>query len=49
MPVRSLNSSVLTWPDRQDVERALEQWLETHVSHRSYIMSVGYFGSYAHQ
>lgn len=47
MPVRSLNSPVLVWPDRQEVERALEQWVQKHVRGRRDVLRVGYFGSYA--
>ena len=38
MPVRSLNSSVVVWPDRVAVESALR---------RPELLRVGYFGSYA--
>lgn len=47
MPVRSLRSSVLKWPDRQAVHEALLQWLEKLLSVRADIQRVGYFGSYA--
>jgi len=39
---------VLTWPDRQEIEHALRQWVQTHVVHRPDVLRVGYFGSYAH-
>jgi len=47
MPVRSLNSSVLTWPDRQTVERAVRRWAEEVARDRDDIARIGYFGSYA--
>ncbi len=47
MPVRSLNSSVLRWPDRQTVEAALRRWVEAALSRRKDVLRVGYFGSYA--
>lgn len=47
MPVRSLTSSVLKWPDAQMVERALCQWAEKAVPHRNDVLQIGYFGSYA--
>lgn len=47
MPVRSLNSSVLRWPDRESVLRALRRWVETVLASDPTIQSLGYFGSYA--
>lgn len=47
MPVRSLSSSVLKWPDRQVVHEALLQWLKKLLSIRADVQRVGYFGSYA--
>ena len=47
MPVRSLNSSVVVWPDRQAVEAALRGWAEETARHRPELVRVGYFGSYA--
>ena len=47
MPVRSLNSSVLKWPDKQTIDQSVRQWVSTLVSNRSDILRVGYFGSYA--
>lgn len=47
MPVRSLNSSVLKWPDRQTIDQSVRQWVNTLVSNRPNILRVGYFGSYA--
>jgi uncharacterized protein len=47
MPVRSLNSSVFKWPDRDTVDRAVREWAEQVVSGRDEIIRLGYFGSYA--
>ncbi|MCX7682110.1 MAG: nucleotidyltransferase domain-containing protein [Anaerolineae bacterium] len=45
--MRSLNASVLVWPDCQEVERALRQWVHRCVHGRHDVLRVGYFGSYA--
>lgn len=45
MPVRSLASSVLKWPSREEVEKALRTWLERHPIPG--LLALGYFGSYA--
>ncbi len=47
MPVRSLNSSVLKWPDAQVVDRAVRLWVKETVSNRTDVLRIGYFGSYA--
>lgn len=47
MPVRLLNSSVLTWPDRATVERALRAWAQEEIPRHSGVVQIGYFGSYA--
>jgi predicted nucleotidyltransferase len=47
MPVRSLNSSVLRWPDAQIVDRAVRAWVESNIKERQDILEIGYFGSYA--
>lgn len=47
MPVRSLNSSVLIWPDRQAVVKALVKWAQEMVQKHPNLLRVGYFGSYA--
>lgn len=47
MPVRSLRSSVLTWPDAQTVDRAVRRWAEQVVRERPEVRRIGYFGSYA--
>ena len=47
MPVRSFNSSVLKWPNREEVNRAVRRWAATFVKKRPEILRLGYFGSYA--
>jgi len=47
MPVRSLNSPVLRWPDARTVERALCRWAEGLARQRPEVLRIGYFGSYA--
>ena len=47
MPVRSLNSPVLKWPRRDEVKKALMQWLNKQVATYPEIIQLGYFGSLA--
>ena len=47
MPVRSLRSSVLKWPDRDLVDRAVREWAARLAQERADVRRVGYFGSYA--
>lgn len=47
MPVRSLHSSVLKWPDRETVNGAVKKWGSKIRQARPDVLSVGYFGSYA--
>ena len=47
MPVRSLNSSVLKWPDAAAVHRAALHWAEREAPRRNGLLRLGYFGSYA--
>ena len=47
MPVRSLSSSVLRWPDRQTVDRAVREWIVVEARRHAGLCRVGYFGSYA--
>ena len=47
MPVRSLNSSVLKWPDAKTVDAAARRWVEKVMRDRKDVFRVGYFGSYA--
>lgn len=45
MPVRSLRSSVLRWPDAHTVEQAVRDWAQRMA--RPEVVRIGYFGSYA--
>ena len=47
MPVRSLNSSVLKWPSRKVVDRAIRLWTAEQFRVQPNIIRLGYFGSYA--
>ncbi|MBI4875367.1 MAG: nucleotidyltransferase domain-containing protein [Acidobacteria bacterium] len=47
MPVRSLNSSVLAWPDGQTVDRAVRCWAGEQIRLHPELLRLGYFGSYA--
>lgn len=47
MPVRSLSSSVLRWPDRTQVDEAVRHWAADLRRSRPDILRIGYFGSYA--
>ncbi len=47
MPVRSLNSSVLKWPDREQVDLAMRAWATGEAKQRPELLRLGYFGSYA--
>ncbi len=47
MPVRSLSSSVLKWPDANAVRAALHEWVKQAVASRPGVMRIGYFGSFA--
>lgn len=47
MPVRSLDSSVLRWVSKEEVERALKTWVLKVKSDHPEIKKIGYFGSYA--
>jgi predicted nucleotidyltransferase len=47
MPVRSLSSSVLKWPDAEKVDLAARRWAETMAGDRSDVLRIAYFGSYA--
>jgi predicted nucleotidyltransferase len=47
MPVRSLTSSVLKWPDREIVVRAIRDWSLKQANDRPELVQLGYFGSYA--
>jgi predicted nucleotidyltransferase len=47
MPVKSLNSSVLKWPDRLAVDRAARSWASDEARRHPELLRLGYFGSYA--
>ena len=47
MPVKSLNSSVLKWPDRLAVDRAAKSWADSEARKHPELLRLGYFGSYA--
>lgn len=47
MPVRSLNSCVLKWPDADLVHRSALEWARDLCRNRPDILRVGYIGSYA--
>ncbi len=46
MPVRSLSSSVLVWPDASTVIAAVRQWA-SEIRCLEGVVRIGYFGSYA--
>lgn len=47
MPVRSLNSPVMRWPDRATVLEAARQWAQRLAELDRSIVAIGCFGSYA--
>ncbi len=47
MPVRSSNSSVFRWPDRETVDAAVRAWAREEAARRPELLRLGYFGSYA--
>jgi hypothetical protein len=47
MPVRSLHTSVLKWPDRRQVERSVAEWADREAPRHPGLLRLGYFGSYA--
>jgi len=47
MPVRSLTSSVLRWPDRQAVDASVRAWATGVAESHPEVVRIGYFGSYA--
>lgn len=47
MPVRSLNSSVVVWPDRARVDREVRLWAQQIAKDQPTLQRLGYFGSYA--
>ena len=47
MPVRSLGSSVLRWPDRAEVDAGVRSWASVVAEKDDRVRRIGYFGSYA--
>ena len=47
MPLRSLTSPVLKWPDLKTVDSAARAWAADQGSCRPHLKRLGYFGSYA--
>jgi predicted nucleotidyltransferase len=47
MPVRSLNSSVLKWPDKNTVITAARKFARQEAAARQELKKLGVFGSYA--
>ena len=47
MPVKSLNSAVLKWPDPSAVLAALQSWTLIENERHPELVRLGYFGSYA--
>ena len=47
MPVRSLTSSVLSWPEQATVQRAASAFARELKKNYPEVQAVGYFGSYA--
>jgi predicted nucleotidyltransferase len=47
MPVRSLHSSVLKWPDAAVVDRAVREWAARIAAQHPKVLFIAYFGSYA--
>lgn len=47
MPVRSLTSPVLKWPDAKTVDAAARRWAARIAQERPDVLRIGYFGSYA--
>ena len=47
MPLKSLTSSVLKWPDQAAVDAAARSWAEQQKALHPELLRLGYFGSYA--
>ena len=47
MPVRSLTSSVIKWPDAETVVKAVRRWAREAAEKHENVVRIGYFGSYA--
>ena len=49
MPLRSLSSSVIRWPDLETVGEAIGRWARAEVPKHPDLIRLGYFGSYARE
>ena len=49
MPVKSSTSSLIKWPDRPAVDRAVRAWAKQAAERRPEVSRIGYFGSYARE
>ncbi len=47
MPVKSLTSPLIKWPDKQTVDKAVRTWAKQTAERHPDVVRVGYFGSYA--
>jgi predicted nucleotidyltransferase len=47
MPVRSLSSPVIKWPDLSAVRESTDRWAREEVPKHPELLRLGYFGSYA--
>lgn len=47
MPTKSLHSSVIKWPDRDQVDQGVRAWVADTLKDRDDVLAIGYFGSYA--
>jgi predicted nucleotidyltransferase len=47
MPVRSLNSLVIKWPDQKTVHNAVSDWARKVSHDHPKVIRIGYIGSYA--
>lgn len=47
MSVKSLTSSLIKWPDREQVDRAVRSWAVDAIDRHPRAIRLGYFGSYA--
>ena len=47
MPVKLSTSSLIKWPDKQTVDRAVQAWAKQLAKKYPDVVRVGYFGSYA--
>ena len=47
MPVRSLNSSIIKWPNKEQVMLAAKNWAGLQANTHPHLVQLGVFGSYA--